>query len=87
MATLKCELTPRQRQIVELVVQGKKYREIAEQLGLSYESVKTYIVRIREKLGLATKVELAVWGSHNLGGRHGRTKAHSNQRRLGRVHS
>ena len=64
--TSEPQLTPRQEDVVRLVAQGKKNREIAEELGLSIESIKTYVARIREKLGLATKVQLAIWGSHNL---------------------
>jgi DNA-binding CsgD family transcriptional regulator len=69
-------LTPRQWDIVRLVVEGKLYRDIADDLGLSYESVRTYVARIRERLGLATKVDLAVWGLRNLGGKNGRAKPH-----------
>jgi DNA-binding CsgD family transcriptional regulator len=68
----KPSLTPRQIDVVRLIVEGMTYRQIGERLGLSCESVKTYAARIREKLGVTTKVEVAVWGSHNLGGSNGR---------------
>lgn len=74
--TIIPELTRRQLQIIRLAAEGKRNWEIAEALGLSIESVKTYIARIREKLGLATKTELAIWGSHHLERHHGRIKSH-----------
>lgn len=54
-------LTPRERQVVLLIQQNKKYREIAAELGLGYETVKTYATRIRKKLDLSSKVAVALW--------------------------
>ena len=54
-------LTPRERQVVLLIQQNKKYREIATELGLGYETVKTYATRIRKKLDLSSKVAIALW--------------------------
>jgi DNA-binding CsgD family transcriptional regulator len=54
-------LTPRERQVVLLIQQNKKYREIASELGLGYETVKTYATRIRKKLDLSSKVAVALW--------------------------
>lgn len=54
-------LTARERQVVLLIQQNKKYREIATELGLGYETVKTYATRIRQKLGLSSKVAVALW--------------------------
>jgi len=36
------QLTVREKQVVILIGKNKKYREIAEELGLGYETVKTY---------------------------------------------
>jgi len=54
-------LTPREIQVVTLVGRDRKYKEIADELGLGYETVKTYAARIRRKLGLGSKVALALW--------------------------
>ena len=54
-------LTSRERQVVLLIQQNKKYREIASELGLGYETVKTYATRIRKKLDLSSKVAVALW--------------------------
>src|SRR3989337_1878814 len=43
-------LTPRQRQVLSLMAEGKTTREIAYELGLSPFTVKNYIQRIYERL-------------------------------------
>jgi len=59
-------LTKRERQVVALIGQDMKYKAIAEELGLGYETVKTYAARIRKKLNLGTKVAVALWAERNL---------------------
>lgn len=54
-------LTAREKQIVVLIGQNKKYREIAVELGLGYETVKTYVNRIRKKLELSSKFAVGLW--------------------------
>ncbi len=54
-------LTPREKQIVVLIGKNKKYREIADELGLAYETVKTYVTRIRKKLELSSKFAVGLW--------------------------
>jgi DNA-binding NarL/FixJ family response regulator len=46
---------------VRLVVDGMGNREIAETLHLSQHTVKNYLVRIFEKLGLSSRVELVLF--------------------------
>lgn len=55
------ELTPRQHQIVTLIVQGKTNGEIATELGLSPRSVETHRYRLIRHLGLRNSAELAAW--------------------------
>jgi DNA-binding CsgD family transcriptional regulator len=62
----KPKLTNREKQVVDLIGKDLKYREIAVRLGLGYETVKTYAARIRSKLGLNTKVAVALWAERNL---------------------
>jgi len=45
-------LTPREREILQLVVEGKSSAEIAEILTLSQKTVETYRSRLMQKLGL-----------------------------------
>ena len=58
-------LSPREAQVVLGIVDGLKYHEIAASLGLTYETVKTYVRRIRKKLDLDSKTAIAVWGVRN----------------------
>lgn len=51
-------LTPRERQVFELVARGVTHREIAEQLGIGKKSVDTYRARLYQKLGINSRAEL-----------------------------
>jgi DNA-binding NarL/FixJ family response regulator len=51
-------LTPRERQVLELVARGVTHREIAEQLGIGKKSVDTYRARLYQKLGINSRAEL-----------------------------
>ena len=59
------KLTPRESDVVKLIVKGLRYKEIADDLGLSYETVKTYVGRIRRKLSVSSKTEIALWAVRN----------------------
>lgn len=54
-------LTPREQQVVALVVEGLANRPIARELNLSEHTVKKYLFRIFEKLGVSTRVELVLY--------------------------
>jgi DNA-binding NarL/FixJ family response regulator len=51
------ELSVREQQVLDLLAQGLIYKEIGEKLGISYETVHTYIRRIYEKLQVRTRTE------------------------------
>jgi DNA-binding NarL/FixJ family response regulator len=51
------ELSEREQQVLDLLSQGLIYKEIADKLGISYETVHTYIRRIYEKLQVRTRTE------------------------------
>lgn len=51
-------LTPKEREIVELVIQGKSSREIASALDISVRTVENHRARIMDKLHIASAVEL-----------------------------
>ena len=54
-------LTQREQQIVHLVAEGLRNKDIAAKLGISEHTAKNYIFRIFEKLGLSTRVELVIY--------------------------
>lgn len=53
-------LSPRERELVALVAQGLRNREIAGELGLTEGTVKVYLNAIFDKLGVANRTELAI---------------------------
>lgn len=50
-------LSQREQEVLDFLSQGFLYKEIAEKLGISYETVHTYIRRIYEKLQVRTRTE------------------------------
>jgi DNA-binding NarL/FixJ family response regulator len=50
-------LTDRERQVLDCLAQGFMYKEIADKLGIGYETVRTYIRRIYEKLQVRSRTE------------------------------
>ncbi|MGA8153268.1 MAG: response regulator transcription factor [Terriglobales bacterium] len=54
-------LTPREEQVVALVADGLSNRGVARELGLSEHTVKKYLFRIFDKLGVSTRVELVLY--------------------------
>jgi DNA-binding NarL/FixJ family response regulator len=60
-------MTPRELEIVGLVVQGYTNPEIAERCSISEQTVKHHITNIFDKLGVYNRVELALFAvNHNL---------------------
>ena len=54
------KLSRREQEIAQLVAQGMSNRSIAEELGLSEQSVKNLVSRILRKTGLGNRVQLAL---------------------------
>ena len=50
-------LSEREQQVLDLLSRGLMYKEIADKLQISYETVHTYIRRIYEKLQVRTRTE------------------------------
>src|SRR5213083_506410 len=53
-------LTPRERELVSLVAAGASNKDIATRLAISIKTVKTHLTSVFKKLGLSTRLELAV---------------------------
>ena len=62
-------LTPRERDVVSLLVAGSSTRDIASRTGLTVSTVNTYLKRIFSKLGVHSRVELVarMAGTEGLG--------------------
>ena len=56
----KSELTPREQQVMELVEQGLKNKEIAQELGIRPGTVKIHLKHIFEKTGVRGRYGLAL---------------------------
>ena len=54
-------LTPREEQVVALVADGMTNRAVATELGLSEHTVKKYLLRIFDKVGISSRVELVLY--------------------------
>jgi DNA-binding NarL/FixJ family response regulator len=54
-------LTPREEQVVALVADGLSNRDVAGELGLSEHTIKKYLLRIFDKLGTSSRVELVLY--------------------------
>jgi DNA-binding NarL/FixJ family response regulator len=61
------ELTPRERQVLELVEQGFKNKEIALELGIRPGTVKIHLKHIFEKTGVRGRYGLAINGLKDKG--------------------
>lgn len=60
-------LTEHERRLVKLIAAGDTNTAIAHELGISYETVKSHIKRIRSKLGAGSRTEIATWaGKHGV---------------------
>jgi two-component system, NarL family, nitrate/nitrite response regulator NarL len=64
---IRTDLTPRERQVMELVEQGFKNREIAQELGIRPGTVKIHLKHIFEKTGVRGRHGLALNGLRQKG--------------------
>lgn len=57
----KVQLTPKETLIVSCVTQGMKNKEIAQRVGTTEQVVKNYLRKVYDKLGVADRLELALY--------------------------
>ena len=60
------DLTPRERQVLELIVEGCTNRQIANELGISEKTVKTHCGHLFQRLGVRDRTQAAVWAERHL---------------------
>ena len=58
------DLSPREREVIELLARGYLYKEIAELLKISVQTVNTYIRRIYEKLHVRSRAQAVAKYTH-----------------------
>jgi len=58
-------LTPRELEILTLITQGLTNGEIGEELGLSINSIKTYIRQAYRKIDVERRTQAVAWGMAN----------------------
>ena len=61
----KVQLTPKETTIVACVTQGMKNKEIALRVGTTEQVVKNYLRKVYDKLGVADRLELALYCLNN----------------------
>ncbi len=66
LSSRRVTLTRRESQLVGLLTQGMKNKEIAQAMNLSDGSVKIYLSRLFEKTGVKDRFELALFGLKNM---------------------
>ncbi len=55
------ELTPREREIVRLIVEGASNKEVASSLNISERTVKGHLSNVFQKLGVADRLKLMLY--------------------------
>ena len=59
------ELTPRNREVLSLVMAGLGNREIAVRLDLQYQTVRNYVSQMYRKLNVKKRTGLVMWAVQN----------------------
>jgi two-component system, NarL family, nitrate/nitrite response regulator NarL len=62
----RAALAPRERELVKLVQNGLRNREIARKLGVTEGTIKVYLHTVFQKLGVTSRTELAIRASEFL---------------------
>ena len=61
----RAQLSQREREIIVLISQGYKNKEIAEKMFITEQTVKNHLHNVFDKLGVSDRLELALFAIHN----------------------
>jgi DNA-binding NarL/FixJ family response regulator len=64
-ASLRSVLTPREREVIQLLAEGKTTKEVATTLNLSVKTAETHRTNLMRKLGLHSVVDLTLYAVRN----------------------
>jgi len=64
MANLS-DLTPREVEVLQLVIAGKTNKAIANEIDISEKTVEFHLDNIYSKIGARTRLMASVWALHN----------------------
>ena len=57
------QLTPREREVLQLIARGYMYKEIAQRLSISAKTVEAHVSSVLRKLQLSSRHELSRWAA------------------------
>src|SRR5207247_1606506 len=63
--SLRGLLTPREREVADLIARGHTNRAIAEALIISERTAEGHVERIRDKLNVRSRAEIAAWAARS----------------------
>ncbi len=66
LSTQRVSLTPRERQVMGLVAQGLRNKEIAYSIGVTEGTIKVYLSRLFQKVGANDRLDLALFALRNM---------------------
>jgi len=64
-ASRRFNLTPRELDVVKAVVEGHSNKDIARRLGVTEPTIKHHLTSIYDKVGVSTRLELALFAMHH----------------------
>ncbi|WP_207208891.1 response regulator [Nocardioides oleivorans] len=63
------DLSPREAEVLRLVVEGLLNKQIAQRLGITERTVKAHLTSVYQRIGVADRTQAALWAQrHDLGG-------------------
>jgi DNA-binding NarL/FixJ family response regulator len=60
------ELSPREREVLQLVRRGRANKQIARELGITERTVKAHLTSVFARIGVTDRTQAALWAERNL---------------------